>query len=122
MTKILSRRHPLAPMVLTILRKLKKVALVQRITSLVEVVREKGFYVIPDATNPNVAKAEEEASRLAEEREGERDVEQTGQVDTTSTGEAPSHGESLRQAAPSVGELAGEEAPSADGSADEEKE
>jgi hypothetical protein len=83
--------------------------------------RERGYYVIPDATNPNVAKAAEEEARMAEERAGERDAEQEAQVDTSGEGEA-THGESLRQAAPAVGELAGEEAPDADGSADENEE
>jgi hypothetical protein len=78
--------------------------------------RERGFYVIPDARNPNALQGEdlEEEERLADERQADRDAQQEAQVDTSSSGEAPSDGESLRQAAPAVGELAGEEAPSAD--------
>jgi hypothetical protein len=82
--------------------------------------RERGFYILPDETNPNVAAAREEAKRLAEEQDHsqedydesakqvDRDAEQHAQVDTT---EEATHGESLREAAPSVAELAGDEAP-----------
>lgn len=76
--------------------------------------RERGFYVLSDEANPNVAKAAEEQAQAQadQQEEADRAAEQESQVDTSDgdQGEA-THGESLREAAPSVAEVAGDSAP-----------
>jgi hypothetical protein len=69
--------------------------------------RERGFYVLPDETNPNAARAQEEAAQAQEDQsESEKPAAQESQVDTSSGDEGEAtHGESLKEAAPSVAEL-----------------
>lgn len=90
--------------------------------------RERGFYVIPDAVNPNYLRAQQEAGAsngedVSPEATDVKPAQQESQVDTSS-GDAgePTHGESLREAAPAVAEVAGDSAPSesAERSEDEE--
>jgi hypothetical protein len=89
--------------------------------------RERGFYVIPEQVNPRAKalaeaaaeedsvsessdssdskqSAEEPANTLDESKA--RPAQQEGVVDTSATGEAPTHGESLVDKAPAVAEAA----------------
>lgn len=73
---------------------------------------EKGFYVIPPQVNPiYLASLEEDSPYAATEvddedvAEAERPAAQEGVVDTSSGGEAPSHGESLKEQSPAVADV-----------------
>lgn len=71
--------------------------------------RERGFYTIPEQTNPNAphpnAVPEEVSAEDEDVKETVRPAQQEGVVDTSS-GDSPSHGQSLKDKAPAVADVA----------------